>query len=299
MLSTRLSPYIAIARLSRWSINLFMLTGVFFAVSLTHPANMHWLFSLCIAFLALCCSAFANYTINEWYDAPFDALHPDKKHRPGAQGLLKPLWVWCEYVLLAGLGLSLAFSVNPECGKALICFLIAGLLYNVPPIRLKDIPYCDVLSESVNHPLRFLLGWYAVTASGPLPGLFVFACWALGAYLMTLKRFAEFRRLGADAKRAGEYRPSFAAYSERKLLTFCVIYAVIAIVALSTALILVSPVFYLVVPCLIVLLAWYSWVGYQDNSPVQHPETLYRAHPWLMAAVTAVLVATLGLLYLV
>ena len=37
-----------------------------------------------------------------------------------------------------------------------------GLAYNVPPVRLKEWPYLDVLSESVNNPLRLALGWFAL-----------------------------------------------------------------------------------------------------------------------------------------
>ena len=29
-----------------------------------------------------------------------------------------------------------------------------GTLYNIPPIRMKDMPYADVLSESINNPIR-------------------------------------------------------------------------------------------------------------------------------------------------
>ena len=35
-----------------------------------------------------------------------------------------------------------------------------GCLYNIPPIRTKDHAYVDVLSESINNPIRFLVGWY-------------------------------------------------------------------------------------------------------------------------------------------
>ena len=39
-----------------------------------------------------------------------------------------------------------------------------GILYNVEPIRTKDRAYVDVLSESINNPLRFLLGWSAIVS---------------------------------------------------------------------------------------------------------------------------------------
>ena len=38
-----------------------------------------------------------------------------------------------------------------------------GILYNVKPVRTKDIPVLDVLSESVNNAIRLLTGWFAVT----------------------------------------------------------------------------------------------------------------------------------------
>ena len=41
---------------------------------------------------------------------------------------------------------------------------VMGCLYNFPPVRTKDVPYLDVLTESINNPLRMLLGWYAVTS---------------------------------------------------------------------------------------------------------------------------------------
>ena len=43
-----------------------------------------------------------------------------------------------------------------------------GPVYNVPPIRTKEIPYVDVITESFNNPIRLLLGWFAVTA-GRIP----------------------------------------------------------------------------------------------------------------------------------
>jgi len=53
----------------------------------------------------------------------------------------------------------------------------------------------DVLSESINNPLRFCLGWYMVTASLLPPMSLLLSYWMLGAYFMTLKRFSEFRQI--------------------------------------------------------------------------------------------------------
>ena len=41
-------------------------------------------------------------------------------------------------------------------------FALQGIVYNVPPLRTKDKPYLDVISESVNNPIRLLIGWAMV-----------------------------------------------------------------------------------------------------------------------------------------
>jgi len=47
----------------------------------------------------------------------------------------------------------------------------------------QDLPYIDVLSESINNPLRFCLGWYMVTAS-LLPAMsLLLSYWMLGRVL--------------------------------------------------------------------------------------------------------------------
>ena len=55
------------------------------------------------------------------------------------------------------------------------------MLYNVPPIRIKDYAYFDVLAESVNNPLRFLVGWFAVAPQFLPPSSVLLAYW-MGAH---------------------------------------------------------------------------------------------------------------------
>jgi hypothetical protein len=44
-----------------------------------------------------------------------------------------------------------------------------GCIYNIPPIRSKDVPYIDVLSESINNPLRMLAGWFIASTASVAP----------------------------------------------------------------------------------------------------------------------------------
>ena len=100
--------------------------------------------------------------INEWLDAEFDKYHPTKKFRPVVSQNMKFSLVMAEYVICIVIGLALSLPVNIPFLLTEIWLLVMGVLYNVKPIRTKDIVYLDVLSESINNMIRLLLGWFIV-----------------------------------------------------------------------------------------------------------------------------------------
>ena len=150
-----------------------------------------------------------------------------------------------------------------------------GIAYNVPPIRTKEWPYLDVLSESVNNPIRLLLGWFALVTRHVPPLSLVISYWMVGAFFMAMKRYAEYRHIG-DPRVAAAYRRSFAYYTEERLLvslffyaTACALFAGIFIVRYHLELILFAPL-------AAGMFAYYLHLGMLPNSPVQNPEKLYR-----------------------
>src|SRR3954463_7227709 len=112
----------------------------------------------------------------------------------------------------------MASAVNRPFFLASLFLLVMGVVYNVRPVRSKDLPYVDVLSESINNPIRLLLGWFAVTTAEFPPVSLLISYWMIGAFFMATKRFSEYRSL-ADPATAGAYRNSFRHYDEEKLLT--------------------------------------------------------------------------------
>ena len=99
-----------------------------------------------------------------------------------------------------------------------------GCIYNIPPIRSKDKPYFDVLSESVNNPIRLMLGWYATGITILPPVSLLLAYWMVGAFFMAIKRLAEYRMINSPTVSAA-YRQSFAYYNEERLLQSIIYYA--------------------------------------------------------------------------
>ena len=152
--------------------------------------------------------------INEWLDAEFDKHHPVKKLRPSVVKNLNPKIIYLEYFLLAAAGLGIASLFSLYYFLIALLLLVMGVLYNVRPFRTKERAYIDVLSESVNNPIRFVLGWLAIAPFIFPPSSIIVAYWMGGAFLMGCKRLAEYRFIN-NKELAGLYRRSFKTYTER------------------------------------------------------------------------------------
>ena len=277
-----LAGYIAIIRIDHWFKNIFMLPGIIFAL-LYFDITLSWElgFTILVGVLATCLIASANYVINEWLDAQFDKFHPVKKYRPAVVKNLSVRIVYLEYVILAIMGLLMAYYINISFLFCELLLLIMGLLYNVEPIRTKDKIYLDVLSESINNPIRFALGWFIFVPTILPPSSMLVAYWMGGAFLMGTKRFAEYRFIN-DHQLAGLYRKSFKYYTEQNLLISIFFYALSATFFLGIFLIKHRIELLLSFPLFALLFTWYLQIGFRENSPVQYPEKLYKEKRFML-----------------
>lgn len=253
-----------------------MLPGAALAVVLSDiPFSSISMTPLIMGIVAACFLSSANYTINEWLDAEFDRHHPVKKNRPSARGCIRGPLVYVQWLAFASAGLFFSSLLSVQFFLFAVAFLVMGLIYNVRPIRTKDVLYLDVLSESINNPLRFLLGWAAIASNAIPPSSILLAYWMGGAYLMAVKRYAEYRFIG-DPALAGRYRRSFRYYSEESLLLSAFFYALSATFFLGVFLIKYRVEFLLAIPFLALLFVWYLKIGMRADSVTQKPEQLYK-----------------------
>jgi len=268
--------YIAIARPDHWFKNIFMLPGIIIALIYTKPEfTPDLLINLISGIAATCLIASANYVINEWLDAEFDKFHPVKMNRPSIVTRLNPLFILFEYIILALAGLSLSVVVSPWFAMTEFVFLLMGIIYNVKPIRAKNRAFVDVLTESINNPIRFVLGWMIIITIPFPPSSILIAYWMGGAFLMATKRFAEYRFIG-DREKAGLYRKSFYYYNEIRLIISAFFYAVCSSFFLGIFLIKYRLELLISFPFIALMYAWYLKIGFEENSLVQTPEKLYK-----------------------
>jgi 4-hydroxybenzoate polyprenyltransferase len=277
-----LKDYLSIARFDHASKHIFIIPGIVLSLLLNTDTILDPL-KLLYGFFSAIMVASANYTINEYLDGPSDKYHPTKKNRPAARGLIKPTYMYLQYFTFIVLGLLFGLNIGVLYFSTLVIFIIAGLLYNVKPFRIKEIAYIDVALESLNNPIRLMLGWSIVSSNSIAPLSVLISYWFGGAFLMTAKRLAELRYM-TQKQMVGDlvkYRPNFKFYTENSLLIMLFIYAMFSSFNLGVFLIKYRYEYIFLYPSIVAIFAYYLLLTLKENSIVQTPEKLFKDN-WLI-----------------
>jgi len=291
-----LAGHIQIARIDHWVKNVFVLPGIVVPLAMepgSLSAGLAWRILWGLISVSLVTSS--NYVINEVMDAPFDSQHPIKSSRPVPSGRVSVPVALVEWVGLMAAGLAFASLVSPFFVATMIALWLMGCAYNLPPLRTKDIPYLDVLSEAVNNPLRMLAGWF-ISGTVLIPSTsLLLSYWMVGCYFMALKRYAEYRDLG-NPTLAAAYRKSFGYYTQERLLSSVIFYSSAAMLFFGAFLMRYRLELLLAAPFIALVMAVYLNLSFKPDSAVQRPEGLYR-EPALMLSVAACLCVMMALFF--
>ncbi|MGH7801657.1 MAG: UbiA family prenyltransferase [Thermodesulfobacteriota bacterium] len=272
----RTKIYLRVLRLDHWFKNISVLVGIIVAIAYSKVSiEAPLLLKSCLAIFLACLMSSANYVINEIVDAQFDKKHPDKKFRPVASGNVSVRKLTFLNVFLIIFTLIVSYLVFNEKFFLfmLLFFIIGGVSYNIPPIRTKDMPYIDVIAESVNNPLRLMLGWYVIDNVSSPPLIAILCYWFLGAILVTAKRLAEHQFLG---KNSIQYRPTFKYYNKSLLTVMYFFYIVTTLVTFVLLSLEYKHQMFYFLPFILILFVWFTLLTFQQNSVVKEPERLFE-----------------------
>ncbi len=145
----------AVARLLRvhqWTKNLLVFVPVIAAHMVLNPSVILRSALMAIAFSL---TASGIYVINDLCDIEADRLHPSKRNRPLAAGLI-PIGTALPVALLstaAGLAISMGLGVQPAL--VLLTYSVLSLAYS---IRLKRVLVLDVVTLAMLYSLRVVAG---------------------------------------------------------------------------------------------------------------------------------------------
>jgi 4-hydroxybenzoate polyprenyltransferase len=200
--------YLHLLRPHQWTKNAFCLAGVLFG-----PGRLGqwtaWGQGVAIT-AAFCVVSSAVYILNDLHDRERDRLHPRKRHRPLASGVVSVPAAACLGVLLAGLGLAMAIPFDWKVSGCLVLYLANNLLYS---FWLKHKAFFDVLSIALGFCLRMCAGVYAL---GDLPTNWITLCtFFLAVFLGFAKRRAELVSYESlpHAEPSHSQRPVLSKYS--------------------------------------------------------------------------------------
>jgi 4-hydroxybenzoate polyprenyltransferase len=186
----------------QWVKNLFVYAGLIFSQHLFSP--LFW--TATAAFLLFCGLSGAIYLLNDVADADKDRLHPTKRHRPVAAGVLpRRLALWLGIALALGM-LALSFRLAGRFGlvaAAYACLLTAYSAW------LKHLVILDVLTVAVGFVLRAVAG--AVAIDVDISGWLLICTVLIALFLALGKRRHEYLALSGGA---AAHRPILAEYSE-------------------------------------------------------------------------------------
>lgn len=146
------------ARPRQWIKNFAVSAGLVFSGMLFDRVDQIKTFE---AFLLFCIFSSATYFLNDVFDIERDKLHPFKKKRPIASGLISvPLAVTLALTSIV-IFLPLSYVLSPGFFFAALAYLILQLFYSS---YLKQIILIDVLVIAAGFVLRVYAGVWAIDA---------------------------------------------------------------------------------------------------------------------------------------
>ena len=196
-----LSPYLVALRPHQWTKNIIVFAAPLFGFSI----NLNTLINSLLAFILFCCLSSSFYLINDIADVKSDRLHPVKRHRPIAAGLVSLPVAIAMAAFLLSVSLGVGFSHKPMLGLTLLLYAGLQVAYN---FKLKQVVIVDVILIAIGFVLRAYAG--AIATNIVLSSWFVLCTGMLALFLATEKRKAELRMLAITG---GKTRAVLQRYS--------------------------------------------------------------------------------------
>lgn len=183
MAKSGITDYIRLLRPRQWLKNVFVILPLIFGGRMIDGGLSYWLNCL-VAFAAFSLAASSIYCINDVVDAPYDAAHPVKKHRPVASGRISRHQALVTSAVLLVLSLSLPL-ISGLYGTAgiIAAYWVMNIAYC---LRLKYVAILDVFIIACGFVLRVFAGGLATGI--PLSPWMVCLTFILTLFLAWAKR---------------------------------------------------------------------------------------------------------------
>lgn len=178
-------------RPNQWTKNLLVFAAPIFGFNLGNEA----LIKSFLALICFCLTSSAVYLLNDSVDINEDRLHPIKKYRPIASGIIKIREAFLFSFLLFILSSLIALSFSKILFFIILLYFIIQFFYC---LKLKNIPLLDLFCISSGFLLRAIAG--GISSNVILTQWFLLTIGLLALFLAIEKRKSELIQYQANKK---------------------------------------------------------------------------------------------------
>lgn len=177
----RIRYYLQLMRIHQWVKNFFIFLPLFFAFKIEHASL---LIADAWAFIGFCFVASSIYIVNDWNDVEADRLHPEKRKRPLAAGVVGRKEAAILALALLGSGVLIySLFLNQIALIILLSYFILNVFYS---LKLKHVPIVDICIVAIGFVIRIFIG--GVVTDTPLSRWIVVMTFLLAIFLAIGKR---------------------------------------------------------------------------------------------------------------
>jgi decaprenyl-phosphate phosphoribosyltransferase len=179
------------SRPKQWAKNVL----VFAAPGAAHVLHhRHVLFESLVLFVGFCLVSSGTYYWNDLLDIESDRLHPTKRRRPIASGVISVPVARVVGSVMIVVGLGLATAVRWQAGAVVAGYVVLTLSYSAV---WKHVAVIDLVAVAGGFVLRAIAG--AVGVDVRMSTWFLLCTSFASLFIVTGKRYAELRELGEGA----------------------------------------------------------------------------------------------------
>ncbi len=263
-------------RPKHWVKNFFIFAGPFFSLKMFNAYNLR---QLLWGFLSWCLITSAIYLFNDIIDRRGDALHPDKKHRPLASGLLDVRLAYFFFFILTLFSIILSFRLNFIFATLIILYFLSNIFYS---LYLKHIFILDVMCIAFGFVFRVISG-AALINVGSSEWL-IMCTFLLSLLLGFSKRQEEIASLGENAvyhrKVLKEYDKSLMQqYAPYILASSAIVCYMLYTVSAEAVRKFGTKNLIYTIPFVIYGLLRYIYVAYEKNKGADPTQVLFQDAP--------------------
>lgn len=273
-------------RVRQWYKNLVVFLALFFSANLFDGGL---LLTTILAFFSLCLISSAGYILNDIVDRYQDRLHPEKKGRPIAAGIISLQIAVLLALILFIVGNVIAFALGTSFLYLVLALFFISLLYT---FVLKKIVFADILTIASLFVIRAVSGAVAIEVT--ISPWLVLCPFFLSLFLSVGKRHAELHLLQEKASAA---RKVLGEYNHELTDSLMVISTSLLIIsyALYSFLSDYNYLLYTLPFALFVMFRFYYLIN-SGSAIARHAERVIKDWPMVVGIILWVL-ATAGLIY--